>query len=324
MSEISGTSGRNEFSGTSGPAWDLDAPPESEAGPRLHSGVILALAVGLGGLGLGGLAGSVLAPDPRPQFPPAAVLSARDFYVDTVPAAAAKTPTDGALSWRGDAVVILRLQVDNPADTEIRVTSIALDGVTRSRSVLPLDVSVAAHRAAVVDLPLRADCSSGRAPTPVRARLRLSGVPRSAPETVPVTPSVDLGQNGGLCLLLDTELPRGWRTPFVADTTRLEGQDLRVTITDLSAERLDGVLVNNRLLPTVFVGDQLLSTSIRLRPNEPTELRLRGPPPCVEFNGPTPIPSTLRMLVRSPGGMEQRLVVVGPDLTNWLRLDCDR
>jgi hypothetical protein len=312
-----GAGGRNET------AWDLDAPLNDEPRPGLHSGLVSVLAIGIAGLGLGGLTGSVLTPSGAPRLPPAATLTARDFYVDLAagtPPSPGADPNSSSPPRVSTAVVVFRLRVNNPADTAVRVTSLQVEGATRARSVLPLNLSVAAHRSAVVDLTLSPDCSTGRRPVPVRARLQLD---QAGSDPVLVSPSPDLGRDGGLCQSLDTELPGGWRTPLEADSTRLDEGDLEISIDSLTAEQLAGGLIKQQVVPTVFIGDQLLSTSIQARPGEPIELRLHGPPPCIEFTGPTPIPTTLRMLVQGPSGTEQRLVVVGPDLTHWLRLDCD-
>ena len=313
------------------PAWDLDAPVSTErvtsgAGPGSGSGLVLVLAIGLAGLGLGSLAGSALTPPAAPQFPATATLNIRDLYVDTSASAPttgpSAAPANGPIPRIGDAVVVLRLQVDNPGGGLIRVTGLELRGVTKATRVLPLDLRVAGHGSATADLTVHPDCSPTREPEAVRAWLRVIRPGRSDPDVVRIAPSRTLIASGGLCSDLENELPNGWRTPLQVITTRQEGLDLEITIDDLSGARLAGILVNDRLLPTVFVGDQLLSSSAELRPGQATQLRLHGPPPCVQFTGTTPVPGTIRILAQGDEGLQQWLVIVGPELTRWLRLGC--
>ena len=293
------------------PAWDLDAPVEPQRPlTGFRPGPALLLAIGLAGLGLGGMAGSALAPAAAPRFPTTATLSVRDLYVDT-----SKPVTV--------AVAVFRLKVDNPAGDPVKVRTLELDGVNRSSNVLPLNLPVAAHGSAWADVTVNPDCSPEREPIGMRAWLHLT-TGGSDPETVRIAPARILSRVGGLCSALDTELPNGWRTPLRANQTRLVGADLEVTLRDLSAARLVGVMVGGRLVPTVFLGDQLLSTTAKLEPGEPIRLLLRGPPPCIQFTGDTPIPSTVRLLAGGDQGIQQRLVVIGPALTRWLRLDCAR
>jgi hypothetical protein len=298
----------------SSPEWDLDAELDDFPTGAGHAvAVVIMLAVGLAGLGVGSLAGAAFARTDPARLPPAATLAVRDLYVDTSTIA----PGTGLMVGRGMAV--LRIHVDNPGPDPIRLSSLALDGVTRGVTVLPLSARVAGHRSEAVDVSVSPDCSAESPTTIVRARLRLAG---SSPwAELPVLTSRELAAPGGLCSLLNTRLPRGWQSPLPAAQIRRQGVDLEVTIASLSSDRVAGVLVDGRLLPTVFIGDQLLSTSARLRPGQPTVLRLRGPPPCLE-NGTGPIPSTMRLLARGGEGLQQQLIIVGPELTRWLRLDC--
>lgn len=307
------------------PAWDLDAPVSTDrvvTGTRL--GPAMLLAIGLAGLGLGALVGSALTPPSPPRFPATATLNIRDLYVDTSAPATGPSaaPVGEARPRNGDAVVVFRLQVHNPGAEPVGLTGLLLDGVTRTSSLLPLDMRVAGHSSTAVDLTMHPDCSPDRDPVRVRARLRLTRSDGSDPDTVRIAPSRTLSELGGLCSQLDSELPNGWRAPLQANTSRLQGIDLEISMDDLSGARLAGILVDDRLLPTVFVGDQLLPTSARLRPGEATRLLLRGPPPCIGVSGTSPIPSTLRLLAEGDQGMHQRLVIVGPALARWLRLDC--
>lgn len=302
------------------PSWDLDAPPESgPADGRGRSGLVLLLAVALAGLALGGLAGSLRAPDPAASSPPAATVTARETYLDLP----ASTDPTGPTGPTGVPVMVLRLQVDNPAATAIRLTRLTLDGVGRERTVLALDVPVAAGASAAVDVSVRPDCSPRRAPALLRARLTVAGSDIKDLTGIAVAPSGPLSRAGGVCSLLETGLPRGWRTLLVADSARQEGADLVITVPDLSGAGLDGSVIDNRLLPTVFVSDHLIRSSAQVLPGEQTRLTLNGPPTCIAFTRTVPIPSTLRLLAQGEGGMQQRLVVVGPELTRWLRLDCD-
>jgi len=306
------------------PAWDLDAPMTTERVAATPQGrPVIMLAVGLACLGLGGLVGSSLSPAGAPRSPTTATLTIRDLYVDTSGPASVTTPgPTGLKSLVGNAVVVLRLQVDNPGTGPVRLTAIELDGVTRTPNVVPLNLAVAGHSSVATDLTVHPDCSLGREPGGLRARLRLTGRGEADPESVWVAPSRSLSVPGGLCSQLNLELPNGWRAPLQANATRLQGIDLEVTVGDLSGARLAGIMVDNQLLPTVFVGDDLLSSSAQVRPGEATQLRLRGPPPCFAFSGSAPIPTTLRLLAVGDRGVEQRLVIVGPALTHWLRLDC--
>jgi hypothetical protein len=314
------------MTGITGPAWDLDTPPDPEPqlAPAGPAGLVLLLAIGLAALGAGSLTGSLLAPAAPPRQLPAAALSTRDLYVDTsVPApltGPGAVPAGRPRTRIGDAVVVLRLQVDNPGPEPIQLAGLTVDGVRRNRTEVPLDLVVAGRRSRSVDITLHPDCSADREPAPVRAGLRLSGA--GSPDAVPVSPSRALSRVGGLCRLFDTELPRGWRAPIQARGAALRGQDLELTLDDLSGERLAGLLVDDQLISTVYIGDVQLSSTAEVRLGEATRLRLRGPPPCIPFSGTTPIPSTLRLLARGDDGVEPRLVLVGPALTRWLRLDC--
>ena len=291
------------------PAWDLDAPVHTPPVPTgFRAGPVLLLAVGLAGLGLGGLTGSALAPPAAPRFPATATLNVRDLYIDT----SART---------ADAVVVLRLQVDNPEAGSVRVDALVLDGVTGTSNVLPVKLRVAAHSSAVADLAVHPDCSEGREPIGMRAWLKLTGSSGSGSQTVRIAPARALSRSG-VCSALDSELPNDWRRPLLANTTRQTGGDLEITVNDLSAAQLVGNVVDDQLLPTVFVGDQLITTTAELRPGEATRLRLQGPPPCIQFSPGIPIPSTLRLLAEGEQGIQQRLVVVGPALPQWLRLNC--
>ncbi len=81
-------------------------------------------------------------------------------------------------------------------------------------------------------------------------------------------------------------------------------------------------MIDGELRPTVFIGDQLLPSSARVKIGEPTRIRLEGPSPCLRSSNSTPVPSTVRLLVEGDEGLEQRLVVIGPELTRWLRPSC--
>jgi hypothetical protein len=242
----------------------------------------------------------------------------------TVGATSASTasPTAQPTALKGQAVVVLRLQVENPAAGPLRLTALRLDGVTSSSNLLPLDLLVAGHRSAQIDLPVRPDCSPGRKPAAVRARL--TSLPGSGSDGFGVAPSRALIQPGGLCSQVDSQMPNGWRTPLLAYDARLDGIDLEVTVDELSEEKVVGLLVDGQLQPTVFAGEELLNTTARLERGEAPRLRLRGPPPCPQPGSSAPVPSTLRLLVPEDGGIQPRLVIVGSALTQWLQLDCGR
>jgi hypothetical protein len=300
---------------TARPDLDLDSPA-AEAPPATAGAGFLLLAVLLIALAAGALLGAVLAPPVPPQYPSVARLSARDVYVD--PATdASQAAREGSLVGR--PVLIARLLVDNPGRSRAVFTALVLDGVARQRITQPLALRVAPGGSAFADVIVRPQCSGTRPSTPPAARL----LTRSEPSgSVPVSLSRGLNVVGGFCTLFDTRLPNGWRFPRQALDSRLEGLDLVVTVPDLSADGLSGIVVDGLLLPTVFVSDQLLSSSALLRPGENTVLRLRGPPPCTQSDGTEPIPTTVRLLADSDGGVQQRLVIIGPELARWLRLTC--
>jgi hypothetical protein len=150
----------------------------------------------------------------------------------------------------------------------------------------------------------------------------MTGPDGSDLDSVRVAPMRSLSRFGGLCSQLNLEWPNGWQTPLRASAARPLGPDLEVTLDDLPGSRLAGALVGDRLLPTVFLDDQLLSSSAQLQPGGETRLRLAGPAPCVRANDGTPVPSNLRVLAQGDRGIQQRLVIVGPVLTRWLRLNC--
>lgn len=304
--------------------WDLDALPDDQPAGAGHAlALVMTLAIGLGGLGLGALAGSTFAAADPTRYPPAASLAVLDLYADASQAPVADreslaTGKPGASPRLARPVVVLRLQVANPASTPLQVSGLVLEGIARASTVRrSLNTRIEGHQSGVVDVSVSPDCTSGVPSAPVRARLLLAGG-----SEVPVPTSGELGQAGGLCSLLDTELPRGWQVPLPAARTRHLGLDLEVTLPDLSADQVAGILVDNRLLPTVLVGARLLESSARLEPGRPTVLRLRGPPPCVEDSSTVAVPTALRLLARDSQGLRQQMIIVGPELSRWLRLDC--
>jgi hypothetical protein len=300
------------------PAWDLDAPVDQDRViTGFRPGLVLLIAVGLVGLGLGGLIGSALAPDEGPRFPAIATMDVRDVYVDT----SATVPSGGSRPGTGNAVAVVRLQVYNPGALPVRLSALELDGVTRKTIRLPLDVQVPGHGSRAVDLTVHPDCSPGREAVGVRARLSASSPGGNHLDDVRVAPARTLSRFGGLCSQLNIQLPSGWQALLQANATRQDGADLEITLDDQSGARLAGLQVNGRLLPTVFVGDQLFSSSAQLQPGAQTQLRLTGNSRCVQFNSGTSVPTTLRLLAQGNEGVAQRLVVVGPELTRWLR-DC--
>jgi hypothetical protein len=308
------------------PAWDLDAPVGTDqlaTGSR--STLILLVAVGLAGLGLGALAGSALGPPASPGSPATGTLSIRDLHV--APSAALPTTAPDATADKpkpptGRAVVVFRLNVDNPGNQPVKLTGLRLDGVSRTSTVLPLKVQVAGRSSIAVDLTVQPDCAAGQKPVSVRAELKATEPDGSDLAAIRVAPARTLSRVGGLCSQLNVALPSGWQAPLWANSTQQVGTDLEITISDLSDARLDGLRVEGQFLPTVFVGDQMVPSSAQLQVGETSVLRLHGPPPCFQFTGSAPIPSTVRLLVRSAQGMQQRLLIIGPALPRWLRLDC--
>jgi hypothetical protein len=303
--------------------WDLDAPAGDQPAGAGHAvALVMTLAMGLGGLGFGALAGSTLAPADPARPLPAASLAVLDLYVDASSPApdadrdALATGKTGASARLGRPVVVLRLETANASAVELQLSGLVLEGVARTSTVRqPLNIRIGGHQSGVVDVSVSPDCTVGVPSAPVRARLLLAGA-----SEVPVATSRQLA--GGLCSLLDTELPRGWQAPLQAARIRLLGLDLEVTVADLSGDQVAGILVDDRLLPTVLVGDRLLESSARLEHGRPTVLRLRGPPPCVEDSSAVAVPSALRLLARDSQGLRQQMIIVGPELSRWLRLDC--
>jgi hypothetical protein len=307
---------------TGDPELDLDSPPyAAPTGGRFTAAMVLVAALGLCGLGAGTLVGSALTGSGAARYPPAAALSTRDLYID-----AGSPTTPGASGPQlGDArvaqpVIVVRLQVDNPASAEVRTTELVLDGITRVRNTVPLNLRIPGHGSAAVDVTMHPDCVDPRPSTVVRARLSLAG--SGEVTAVPVTMADGLSQPGGLCSLVEVELPHGWGSPLLARAARRQGLDLQVTLEDLSSAELAGIMIGDQLLPTVFVGDQLLTSTARVHRGQPTVLRLKGPPPCIQASGTGPIPTTLRLLASAGGGVQQRLVVAGPELARWLQLEC--
>jgi hypothetical protein len=305
---------------------DLDEPgglggADERRGEPLPAGPgVTVLGLALVGLAVGALAGALLTPPARPRLPPVASLSVRDLYVDVATPAAGGSGASGGRQRVGTPTLALRLLVENPGAVEARFTELTVDGGGRRRITVPLRLRVPARGRAMTDVTILPDCVGLQ--LPAVAGLRPAPGTGFARSTVPVALARGLGQPGAICQLFEATMPRGWRAPIIARSTRLVGQDLQVTVSDLSAERLNGILVEDRLLPTVFVGDQLLSTSAKLDPGHDTVLRLRGPPPCIQASGVVPMPSTMRLLATSEGGLQPKLVVVGPALTRWLRLAC--
>ena len=307
--------------------WDLDTLSEEQpVGPGHAVALMLTLAIALGALAGGAVVGSTLTSAAQPRYPPAATLAIHDLYVDVSgptpgsdrEAAGAAEPSSGLRSGR--AVIVLRLQIDNPGPAPLTLSSLQLDGVARAQTVLPLRTRVAGHGSGVVDVNVTPECSGERPGATIRARLRLAGSPGIT--EIPVPTSRDLEQAGSLCTVLDNELSPGWQDPIVTAQTRRVGRDLEVTVPDLSGDQVAGILVDDRLLPTVLVADRLLTTSARLRPGQPTVLRFRGPPPCVENSSTVEVPSTVRLLARDRAGLRQQMIIIGPELTRWLRRGC--
>jgi hypothetical protein len=291
------------------PELDLDAPAPER--PQASGRPIPILAVALAGLVVGMLAGSASAPAQPARFLPAATLSAGDLYLD---------PTAPAMGSRlGRPVIELRLQVDNPGTTEIRLGTMVLDGVSRQRTVLPLNHPVPAQGSATVAVPVSPDCRAGQQLRTLLARVSLT---QAHQEAVPAVTTGALKPLGGLCSLLDLRLPRGWRTPILAGPTAREGTGLRVTVEDLTGLQAGGLKVGDRLLSTVQVGARTLSSSTEVRPGRSTVLRLSGPPPCIRTGEGGTAPVSLRLLARGAEGLEERLIVIGPELTRWLRQGC--
>jgi hypothetical protein len=343
------------------PAWDLDAPAGAgRAAPGAHPGAILPIAIGLAGLGLGALMGSALSQAEGQRFPATAALNVRDLYVDVSDAVPPTSPTPttsasapstsapasspvgtatsisstpstapspsispgdtGPTPRIANAVIVLRLHVDNPGDQSLRLTGLQLDGVTGPTTRLPLNLVVTAQNSEAVDLTLRPDCSSGRSSS-LRGRLTVTD-PQGSATSIPVVPSRPLSGLGGICSQLDNALPNGWQAPLPVITAKQQGDDLEITMADLSGAPIAGILDDHELLPTVFVGNQLVPSSGQLTPGKPTKIELQGPPPCLAFSGRTPIPSTIGLLAQGAEGVKQRLVLVGPALVNWILQGC--
>ena len=300
------------------PELDLDFPADRPGDDSTRpSRPIPILAVALAGLALGMLTGSVFTPAEPARYPPAATLSARDLYLDTA------TPSAGFRL--GQPVIELRLQVDNPGPTEIRLESIVLDGVSRRTTVVPLSDPVPAQGSATVDLKVSPDCRSGQQLRTLQAELRLARQRSLGSAAVPAVTTGPLKPLGGLCSLLDLRLPRGWRDPILAGQATREGADLRVTVENLTGLQADGLQVEDRLLSTVQVGERLLSSSTESQRGRRTVLRLIGPPPCVRTGEGGNAPAAVRLLARGgegTEGLEQRLIVIGPELARWLRESC--
>jgi hypothetical protein len=317
------------------PELDLDAEADETTSGRDWfggGGGVLALAIGLAGLVGGLLVGSAVSFGRPARSPLMVTLSTRDLYLDTAAhetnnrpvdvagtgsAPAGRLPSDPAA---GRPVVILRLQVANLGTSRLRLTSLILTGVASGRVVLPLSHQVPSRTSVIVDVAVRADCPVRTTPALPQARLTFNSGPAGG--TLVQTTGV-LRTPGGLCSLVDVDLPTGWQRPLIALSATPHGADLDVTLDDLSQQQVAGAVVDGRLLPTLFVGDQLLPASAQVKPGTPTLLRLRGPPPCVQTDRGDPAPSTVRILADGREGIEQRLVVIGPELTRWLRTSCD-
>ncbi len=298
------------------PDLDLDAAPDpSRSGAPVGTGSLV-LAVGLAGLVVGLLTGSALGPPDPARRPPLVTLSTRDLYLDTTAATGETT---------APVVVVLRLQVVNPASTGLRLRALSLDGVTDRELVLPANDVVPAHGSITHDFRVRPDCRADRPPATLEAQLTFTGSSGSSGSDgwteVPATRG--LGARGGLCSQIDLALPRGWQSPLVVSRTAPHGRDLEITVDRLTRDQLTGAVGNNQLRPTIFVGDQSLPATVRLLAGRPAVLRLQGPPPCVQTDRGSPAVSTIQLLANGPQGIEQRLVVIGPALTRWLRTSCD-
>jgi hypothetical protein len=315
------------------PELDLDAVADdlTPGGDRAIGARAVALAVGLAGLAIGLLTGSALDSSGPAYYPLVVTLSTRDVYLDsTLPANAASSPTAGASTApagalpsdpaAGRPVVVLRLQVDNLGPARLRLASLILTGVATKPVELPLSSEIPTRTAITVDVAVRPDCRDTASPALPEARLTFDSGPTDG-TTVQTTGVMRTA--GGLCSLVDVDLPTGWQRPMFAIATAQHADDLDVTLSDFSQEQVTGTVVEGRFLPTMFVGDQLLEASAQVQPGRPTVLRLQAPPPCVQTDRGAPAPSTVRILARGPEGIEQRLVVVGPDLTRWLRTSCD-
>jgi hypothetical protein len=303
--------------------YDLDAPTAGEPGGDPAWTIrpaVLILAVCLVGIGLGALAGSAFGPAARQRFPVTAALQARDVSLEIV----APTPLADASTGNGyrlgQATVALRLRIDNPDPARIRVGSLALTGVSHQRVVLPLNATVPGQGSVAIDVTVRPECDPHLPPSTLQAVLTptKTGQPRHVEVALPQA----LRSPGGLCSLVEASLPRGWRTPLLSLGSSLRGADLQIVVADLSGARIAGILVGDRLVSSAYVGNDLLASSAVLRPGHATVLRLQGPPPCVQASGLAPVPASLRLLAEGQDGLQQRLIVVGPELTRWLRLDC--
>jgi hypothetical protein len=279
---------------------DLDGPPPPRAPgtPPDRRGVVLASLV-LCALALGALAGALIAPPAPPRPPPAVTMAAEDAYLADAP------------------VLVVRLTVGNPGHDRARLTGLVVEGVG-PRLVEPLDVTVPPGGSATADVRLRPRCPS--TDRTARAHVIAPSEPQGA---IPVSLTRALGTVDGLCAALDADLPNGWTERRPALGSYQDGDDFVVTVNDLSGDKLSGIMVGDEFLPTVFVRDRLLTSSARLQPGEKTVLRLRGPPPCIVDSAGAPAPTTMRLLAHGDESLVQVLVVVGPELTRWVRQNCD-
>jgi len=271
---------------------DLDSPASS--GPRRQRwrgpaiATVAALLIGAGA----GAALRTLTADAPPPVLPQAVLGFVEAHLD------------------GDTVATLGVTVHNAGRAPVTVASFEADGIRAGHLSQPLHVTVPAGGTTTMRVTVAADCRKSIDATPMRAQLRMADG-----TTTTAVSSRQLGSAGGLCRQVRAALPDGWWDPWPGVKVEVAGDNLRLTLPPLGEGAiLSGVWVGKTILtypdPPEVVGDRY------------PPITLLGPTDCV-LNGEPRVPTGLRILIAgTPSGLQDRYVVVGPDLARWLLRRC--
>jgi len=271
---------------------DLDSP--ASGGPRRQrwrGPAIATVAALLIGAGAGATLRTLTADAPPPVLPQAE-LSFVEAHLD------------------GDTKATLGVTVHNAGRLAVTVASFEADGIHAGHVSQPLHVNVPSEGTSTVRITVDADCRKSIDATPLHAQLRMTDG-----TTTTAVPSRQLGSAGGLCRQVRAALPDGWWDPWPGVKVEVSGETLRLTLPPLGPGAiLSGVWVGQTILtypnPPKLVGDRYLP------------ITFAAPGDCI-LDGERRLPTGLRILIAgTPTGLQDRYVVVGPDLARWLLRRC--
>lgn len=270
---------------------DLDAPAQSAPRRQRWRGPAVAVVAALlVGAAVGATLRTMTAAPPPPAIPQAE-LAFLEAHLD------------------GDTMATLGVTVHNAGTAPVTVASFEADGVRPGHVSHALGVAVPPEGTTTMRVTVTADCRRSIDASPLRVQLRMT-------DGTSVTPvqSRQLDSAGGLCRQVRAELPDGWWDPWPEVAVVPAGESMRVTLPTLEpGTKLAGVWVGKTLLGYTPVPPPVAGA------HPPIMLAL--PDKCVLDDEPR-LPTGLRILLTSPGGLRDRYVVVGPALAHWLLSRC--